>query len=221
MRHAHLRVIGIARLQPTRDLLRRPAQLQLALDDLAQPRAPGQLGRLGAVRQAKGPPVSGTMPATRLPRNCQRLPLTCTLMPAHANSPARDPPAVTCPSLSPPGQPFTFSPSSAAAACEPGSRNPGIRYLITALQDSKQRPFNPTAATAESRSPCAFSQEISRLCETQIRTSPPPLPNPKRSTPPCCVDPLEIKAVRCGWRLLDGHQPRCTDQVTLCTEVDQ
>jgi hypothetical protein len=30
-----------------------------------------------------------------------------------------------------------------------------------------------------------------------------------------------VAAVRCGWRLLDGHQPRCTDQVTLCTEVDQ
>jgi hypothetical protein len=33
----------------------------------------------------------------------------------------------------------------------------------------------------------------------------------------CCARGI----VRCGWRPLDGHQPRCTDQVTLCTEVDQ
>src|SRR6266568_2910542 len=74
MRHAHLRVIGIARLQPARDLLRRPAQLQLALNDRTQPRAPAQPGRLGTVRQAKGPPVSGTSPVPACPAVGRHLP---------------------------------------------------------------------------------------------------------------------------------------------------
>src|SRR4029450_13315842 len=57
VRHAHLRVVRISDLQPTRDLLRRPPQLELRLDHLAEPLTAGQLRPLRPTHPPQRRPV--------------------------------------------------------------------------------------------------------------------------------------------------------------------
>jgi len=57
MRHLHLRVIGVLRSQPRRDLLGRPVGLELALDHPAKPPTLGQLGPLGSKRPPTCRPI--------------------------------------------------------------------------------------------------------------------------------------------------------------------
>jgi hypothetical protein len=65
VRHPHLRVVGELQDQPTRDLLRRPAQLELGFDGLPQTRTPGELGDLRSAHVADRRPIRSTRPIDR------------------------------------------------------------------------------------------------------------------------------------------------------------
>jgi hypothetical protein len=76
VRHAHRQIIRIGATQPPRDLLRRPALLELLLDDPTQPRVERQLAALRPPRPAPRRligvvrPVTLAAPVTvNLPRN--------------------------------------------------------------------------------------------------------------------------------------------------------
>ncbi len=72
VRHAHLRIVGELAHQPTRDLLRRPPQLELRFHDRSQPRTHHQLRRPRPTRPTQRGPVSSTRPIrtpTPVPRD--------------------------------------------------------------------------------------------------------------------------------------------------------
>jgi len=62
VRHAHLHVIGELAHQPTRDLLRRPPQLELRFHDRSQPRTRHQLRHPRATRPPQRRSISSTRP---------------------------------------------------------------------------------------------------------------------------------------------------------------
>ena len=105
VRHAHLRVVGELHQQPPRDLLRRPAQLELRLDHRPQPLTGRQLRWL----RAPSPPQRSHI--SRQARYRRRPPLHLDLTSHRRRRPPK--PAAITRSDSPPASPREISSRSA------------------------------------------------------------------------------------------------------------
>ena len=190
VRHPHLRVVGIARRQPTRDLLRRPAQLQLALHHL---RSRGHRPASPASDDAppQRPPVSGDSPIPASPAVGRHLPThRRRCRPSPLAIPRSDPPAAS------PREISSRSASDNRNGDRFGSRLAGRCNAITARRIAYRDRLSPDATATP-----AHPRPAARRSVASLRPRSDPYshlrPRSNRIRTGCCVDPLRPSRIGC------------------------